>query len=140
MTRTPISMFQDSIPYISSDDGSAGIRALWLKVVIRAVFDWVQYRDSTRLPQKKLADSAKGWLFEPSELFNGFENLCESLDVDPNKIRKWASGLSRDQVAKIEHLDREPNSSLKVFNLEFGEVVEETPLLLSNHEDDNEEY
>src|SRR5258708_16430852 len=110
MKNYPISMFQDTIAPASNEDRYAGNRALWLKVIIRAVFDWVQYRDSTRLPQKKLADSARDWLFEPSELFNGFENICVSLDVDPTRVRKWASGLSRDQVAKIEHLEREPNT------------------------------
>jgi hypothetical protein len=141
MTRTPSSMFQDSIPNTPGEDRYAGIRALWLKVIIRAVFDWVQYRDSDRLPQKKLADSAKSWLFDPNELFNGFANLCESLDVDPEKVRKWACGLSREQVAKIEHLDREPNSSsIKVFSVVFGEAGEETLLLEETNEDENEVF
>ena len=121
----PSSMFQETIPPAQNEDRYAGIRALWLKVIIRAVFDWVQYRDSTRLPQRKLAEGAKAWLFESNDVFNGFENLCFSLDVDPNRIRKWASELSKEQVAKIEHLDREPNSpTIQAFSLVFGEPEE----------------
>jgi hypothetical protein len=131
-------MFQDTIPPASNEDRYAGIRALWLKVIIRAVFDWVQYRDSNRLPQKKLADGARSWLFEPSDVFNGFENLCFSLDVDPSKIRKWASALSKEQVAKIEHLDREPNTpTVKIFDLVFGEPERELELLEEPDNEDN---
>lgn len=95
------------LPNPSTHERYAGVRALWIKVIIRAVFDWVSYRDSPRLMQKKLAESAALWLFQPSELFNGFENVCYYLDVDPSLVRRWARTMSREQVAKIEHLERE---------------------------------
>lgn len=101
------------------DDRYAGIRALWIKVIIRAVFDWVAYRDSDRLFQKKLADSAHSWLFKQNELFNGFENICHMLDINPNRVRTWAKTMSKDQVAKIEHLERYPSSSLTTGALEL---------------------
>lgn len=88
------------------DDRYAGIRALWIKVIIRAVFDWVSYRDSDRLHQRKLAESAEIWLFQPSELFNAFDNICMYIDLDPERVRRWAKNMDRDQVAKIEHLER----------------------------------
>lgn len=96
------------------DDRYAGVRALWIKVIIRAVFDWVAYRDSTRLFQRKLAESAYVWLFRPSELFNSFENVCHMLDIDPNKVRDWAKKMNKDQVAKIEHLERYPSAGRDV--------------------------
>ena len=80
---------------------------MWLKVIVRAAFDWVSYRDSDKLLQKKLADSASLWLFEPSDLFNGFDSICLSLDIDPCRVRSWVKGLSKDQIAKIEHLERD---------------------------------
>jgi hypothetical protein len=105
----PKSLYQESIPRHADPerDRYAGDRALWLKVIIRAVFDWVSYRDSNKLLQKKIAEGAEGWLFQSSTLFNSFENICLSLGVLPEDVRRWARGLSKDQVAKIEHLDRE---------------------------------
>ena len=33
------------------------------------------------------------------------------VDLPPEKMRVWAKNLSKDQVAKIEHLERETNLS-----------------------------
>jgi hypothetical protein len=63
--------------------------------------------DSDRLLQKKIADNAYIWLFMPSHLFNSFENICMSLDILPEGVRTWVRGLSKDDIEKIEHLDRE---------------------------------
>lgn len=88
------------------DDRYTGVRILWLKVIVRAIFDWVTYRDSSRLMQKKLADSAHSWLFDRSELFNGFESICTNLNINPIRIRGRARCMTREDVAKIEHLER----------------------------------
>ena len=53
-----------------SKDRYTGYRALLLKVIIRAIFDWVCYRDSTKLEKKKIADNAYQWLFEPSKQYD----------------------------------------------------------------------
>lgn len=73
--------------------------------------------------QKKLAESAALWLFQPSELFNGFENVCYYLDVEPSLVRRWAKTMSREQVAKIEHLEREQRQ------LQEDDDYEETALV-----------
>jgi len=105
----------------------AGIRTLWVKVVIRAVFDWVSYRDSSKLMQIKLAESAYNWLFKESEVFNSFENVCFYLDMSPSNIRNWAKALSRDQVLKIELADRAPSPKqvYEVLNLKYLDDVED---------------
>ena len=100
-------MLQDSVGPSSREDRYAGIRALWLKVIIRAIFDWVSYRDSTKFQQKKLAEQAYNWLFNPSILFNGFDHICAILEIPPEKVRLKARSMSKEQVAKIEHLERE---------------------------------
>jgi hypothetical protein len=89
-------------------DRYVGYRALWMKVIIRAAFDWVSYRDSQKLEQRKVAEFAFVWLFKPSQLFNSFENICHLVDLPPEKIRRWAKKLTKDHVAKIEHLERDP--------------------------------
>jgi len=90
-----------------SKDRYAGYRALLLKVIIRAIFDWVCYRDSTKLEKLKIAESAATWLFEPSKLFNGLDNFCMLLDISPEMVREKARRMSKEQVAKIEHLERD---------------------------------
>lgn len=100
------------------EDRYAGYRAMWLKVIIRAVFDWVQWRDSSKLVQLKYAESAQVWLFSESDLFNGFENICHNLiGVDPERIRRWARSLTKDQITKIEHLERGGDSDLPPLDL-----------------------
>jgi hypothetical protein len=109
----------------SSSDRYVGYRALWLKVIIRAAFDWVTYRDSTKLENFKEAQMASKWLFEPSELPNSFENVCQMVDLPPEKMRFWAKNLSKEQVAKIEHLERETNYSPVSFMLAQKKLIED---------------
>jgi hypothetical protein len=89
-------------------DRWGGVRALWCKVIARAIYDWVSYRDSTKLPLRKYADDAYRWLFCESEVFNSFENLCYYLEINPDEVRERACRLDRTQVAKLELLDRMP--------------------------------
>lgn len=91
----------------------AGVKALWIKVIVRAVFDWVTCRYSDDIRKLKLAQSASAWLFQASVLFNGFENICFYLDLDPERVRRWARNVTPDQVVKIEHLEREPTQSVE---------------------------
>lgn len=99
-------MHRHNIPDPGAGDRYAGMRSLWLKVIIRAMFDWASYRDSTKLMQRKLAENARVWLFEPSETFNSFENICRMLDIDIRKIRLRAETMNKDDVAKIEFKER----------------------------------
>lgn len=93
-------------------DRYVGYRALWMKVIIRAAFDWVSYRDSTKLDKLKDAESGYRWIFEDSELFNSFETICQLVDLPMDKVRRWAMSLTKEHVAKIEHLEREsPNQT-----------------------------
>ena len=100
------SMYRDSILQPSSEDRYAGSRILWFRVILRAMFDWVSYKDSQRLMQKKLAESAHNWFFCTSEMFNGFENVCLMLEIDPKKIQQRVLTMSKDEVEKIEFKER----------------------------------
>lgn len=98
---------RDTIPSAEGDDRYVGVKALWLKVIIRAVFDWVSYRDSDKPALKKLAENAENWLFASGRNeFNSLESICEVIDLAPEKVRTWANSMTKDQVAKIEHLER----------------------------------
>lgn len=91
----------------AGDKRYAGVRALWMKVIVRAVFDWVTYRDHSKLEKRKHAESAHSWLFDKSLLFNSFDNVCKYLDIDPERIRSRAKMMTKEDVAKIEHMERD---------------------------------
>lgn len=91
-----------------SDDRYSGVRILLMKVIIRAMFDWVSYKDHPRQDKRKEAESARAWLFDKNDHPNSFENMCHSLGLQPRKIRERASNMTKADVAKIEFKDRRP--------------------------------
>ena len=115
-------MFHDSIAHVTVGDRYSGQRKLWGRVILRAIYDWVMYRDSPELKQRKLAENAETWLFKPSILFNGFDHVCEMLDIYPETVRKSAKTFTRDDVLKAEHVERSGRRDL-------GEGNDEQPRL-----------
>lgn len=99
-------MLQNSIPYAGPGDRYTGFRKLWFRVIQRAIYDWVAWRDSTKLDKRKQAELAEVWLFRHSILFNSFENVCQLLDVDPEAIRNRARAFTKEEVLKAEHIER----------------------------------
>lgn len=99
-------MLQDSIAPAGPGDRYAGFRKLWGRVIQRAIYDWVAWRDSSKLDKKKEAERAEVWLFSPSVLFNSFENICMMLDIDPENVRCRARSFTKDEVLKAEHIER----------------------------------
>ena len=82
-------------------------RALLAKVIMRAAYDYALWRDSKDVRLRNYAKDAERWLFEDSTLLNGLLSICEILSVDPHKIRRYARALTRDQVKKLEFMERE---------------------------------
>jgi len=101
-----MSVFRDSIIGPSSDDRYAGVRMLWIKVIIRAIYDWITYRDSTKFHFRKLAESAEIWMFQENHTFNSFDNICTYINLEPSKVRSRIKSMSKEDAKKIEFLDR----------------------------------
>ena len=99
-------MLQSSIAPASPGDRYAGYRKLWARVIQRAIFDWVAWRDSSKLEKRKAAELAETWLFKPSTLFNSFDNACQMLEIDPETVRTRARSFTKEEVLKAEHIDR----------------------------------
>lgn len=98
-------------------------RLLWIKVILRAAYDWVLYRDSKNQAYKRIADNAEVWLFgnylekirrkidgrivitleRPS---NSLDCLCEELDLDIGTVRKFAKRLTKKDIRKLEFFTR----------------------------------
>lgn len=82
------------------------IRLLWIKAIFRAAFDYALYRNHRDLKLRKFALDAERWLFEPSHLVNSLEHICHALDIDIEKIRVFSRKVTREQVKKMEFLER----------------------------------
>ena len=100
------SVFRDSVCGPSADDRYSGVRMLWIKVIIRAIYDWITYRDSTKFHFKKLAESAEIWMFQESYTFNSFDNICRYISLEPDMVRGRIKLMSKEDAKKIEFLDR----------------------------------
>lgn len=115
-------MLRETTTPANAGDRYTGIRKLWGRVIQRAIYDWVAWRDSSKLEKRKTADMAEAWLFRPSESFNGFENICLMLDIDPEKVRARARQFTKEDVLKAEHVERSRRDRTE-------ELVEESTIL-----------
>lgn len=136
-----ITQIQDyNLDFSCSEDRYMGVKSLWLKVIVRAMFDWASYRDSQKLQDQKKAQDAYAWLFKESELFNSFKNVCMILSINPDKIRQLALKMTKDDVAKIEFKEREVVFSDDEEDQEFteNEIADNLPLLSDKLESDSD--
>lgn len=91
-----------------------GCKTLLLEVIRRAAYDWALYRGSRRMSQKLLAEQAFNWLFVEEEgtpeweermregkHITAFINICESLDLDPDKVRGHIRRLTPKNVMSV---------------------------------------
>ena len=101
----------DDISSISSVrhnmDRYTWVKLLWRKVIIRAIYDYVLWRDVPKVRKRHDAQDAARWLFEESDLNNSLEKVCEVADVDPGKIRAYARTATKAEVKKLEHIERD---------------------------------
>ncbi len=86
-------------------------RALLLEVIRRAAYDWVLYRQSSKLQNKQLAENAYHWLFVENEessswdlrergqkIITAFIAICDILDLDPDKVRARVRQLTERDI------------------------------------------
>ena len=83
------------------------VRVLWARVIVRAIYDYVKLKDAKKLSDRREFESVKKWLFEPSSLTNGLENLCRILNLPVNVIRQKALTMTSKEVRKLEFRERE---------------------------------
>lgn len=134
---------------------AGGCRALLLEIIRRASFDWVLYRNSSKLANKQLAEGAFHWLFIEDEksqqwaqrVRNGkgmlsFLTICETLDIEPNKVRKRVHKLTgRDIMGagrpaerrKVKHSDDSLSSDEhSVFDVDVDSLPTYDPMYSSD--------
>jgi hypothetical protein len=93
---------------------ASSCRALLLEIVRRSAYDWVLYRLSSDMANKKLADDAFHWLFLETrqtaawrerercgKQLTAFLDICELLDLDPDVCRQQIRKLTVKNVTSI---------------------------------------
>ena len=103
----------DGITEPTSPDRYTWVKLLWRKVIIRAVYDYVLWKDIRQIRKRHDAQDAGKWLFDESEMNNSLEEICLIADVDPEKVRRLARTATKDQVKKLEHIEREKFRSVE---------------------------
>lgn len=127
-------------------------RAFLLEIVRRAAHDWVLYRFTSRLDKRQLALNAYTWLFEEKpghpwwelrqregEPFLAFLNICETLDIPPDRIRERVKAMTmrdivtagrpaehrhhqvKGKMSGVEDYESPPELSLIAFGSHFAD-------------------
>jgi len=91
-----------------------GCKTLLLEVIRRAAHDWVLYRTSRRMLQKKLAEDAFTWLFvekpghpnwiereRQGKHLSSFLSICSELDLDADNVRTYIRRLTLKNVLSV---------------------------------------
>lgn len=105
---------EPAAPYAPISDSTleaSRCRAILLEVIQRAAHDWVLYRTHERLAAQEIAADAFTWLFEEcpghpwweERAENGttlmsFLSICETLDIDPTKVRDRIRRLTPKEI------------------------------------------
>lgn len=84
-------------PTIKYEVDPRSVKRLMLKVLYRALGDWVFYRESRQPSRRRDAADAYRWLFldETSEEMFSFKAVCDVLKQDPVYVRKYARDLTK---------------------------------------------
>lgn len=80
-------------------------KALWARVLVKAICDYVVFREAKTLKQKREFKKVSHYLFEEDP---GFLIHCAAAGWSPTMVRKRALAMTKDEVRKIEHRDRDP--------------------------------
>lgn len=131
-----------------------GCRALLLEVIRRASFDWVLYRNSSKLAMRALAEDAYHWLFvEDAESaawrfrartnkgLMAFLTICEVMDVEPAVVRARVRHLTEKDIMgagrPAERRKARPNEEAmstdeySVFDVDVDNIPSHDPMFAS---------
>lgn len=97
------------------------VKALWLAVFIRAARDYTLWRDEKKdVEKRKLAEDARRFIFDAT---SGFADMCTVFDLDVGRLRHRAETMTREDVRKIEMLERGPSRELATPEVELEELT-----------------
>lgn len=83
---------------------------LMVAVLIRAVRDFVNYRDAPHgSDEHKLAVDAAGWIFWDGREDMTFLKICETVGLNAGKIRRVTLTLTRDELLRMSKVADEPD-------------------------------
>lgn len=100
---TPEAVYRPSPTYVAEHYWP--IQALWARVLVKSICDYVVFKEATTLKGKREFKKVAWWLFGEE---TGFLSVCEAVGWPPAMVRKRALSMTKDEVRKIEHRDRDP--------------------------------
>ena len=151
----------DERPYSIDSDPlleSSSCRALLLEIVRRAAYDWVLYRQSSKLPNRLLAESAFQWLFQEErgcaawvmrvrsgKELTGFVAICDLLELDVARVRDKIKQMTERDIMgagrPAERRRHKHNSDdvmqaddLRVFDVDVDSLPSYDPMFASSME------
>lgn len=83
-----------------------GYRKLWVKVIIRAIYDYVYGRDSTNQYNRLHANTAYAWIFK-AKGENSLENVCKFLGLDAEQFRTYVRTVKKSDLKRLRLTDRD---------------------------------
>lgn len=80
-----------------------GDRVLWLRVILRAMFDYVLFADATDMVGQRIYRDAESWLFDDSRKHygNSLHAICYELDCSVAEVRVRAELITPEDVKRI---------------------------------------
>ena len=84
----------------------AGQKKLWVKVIIRAIYDYVLYQDKRqKVSNDRLYREASAWIFSDHPV-NSLNHICELVDLCPDPVRSFVLRDPKPNLAKLRLAER----------------------------------
>jgi hypothetical protein len=116
--RKPKALYElrdpSSRPHAEIQQEIVGSKSLLLEIIRRAAYDWVLYRSSRRIMNKRLAEESYIWLFlegpghpdwdermKNGKHITSFVAICEALELDPDTMREHIKRLTAKNVMSV---------------------------------------
>jgi hypothetical protein len=99
-------------------------KVIWLFVIRQAIFDYVKWKDSRNINNRRDAEDARKWLFCSSDVSNGLDKACLMVGIDISKVRNLANTMSPKDIKKMEFQDRD-RPSKQPLEIEENEDAED---------------
>lgn len=110
-----VRLIPEEVPY--SEGHYHSIRALWARVIVRAICDYVLLKEARDLKGKRDFRAVNRWIFDEN---TGLKGICDLLGWQIEEVRSRALSMTRDEVRKIEHRDRDKPALMLESSVDHG--------------------
>jgi len=91
-------------PYRHQEERYNSVRVLWAQVLKQAVFDYVKFKSSSGLKDRRDFRTAERWLFSDD---SGLVHACQMLGWPLQSLRSRIQDMTKKDIRKMEFRDRD---------------------------------